>query len=154
MGITCAFSDFCFYSSRVKFSDGTPEVTFIDQEKFIRQLSDLYPIHQIVTRLAIEYFLVQQGLGLAKTSWLKSLGAGLWEFRIGPSIKGVLKKVSKENLKEVPNSKILIRVFVSFKDGRILLISCYDKLRNGGGTRQEKAIKAARLMLLIYQGRS
>lgn len=133
--------------------DSSSNVLFVDKDKFFSQMGNLSSTHQIITRLAIEHLLAIEGLSLAQTSWLKSLGSGLWELRIGPSTNSVLKKVADAPIPKTAESKILVRVFVSFKENEIILISCFDKLRHGGGKRHDKAIGNARSMLLQYLGR-
>lgn len=132
----------------------SPKVVFIDESTFIKHIKDLRSVHQLITQLAIEHVLASDGLALAKTQWLKSLGSGLWEFRIGPSINSVLKYALAEPTGQQGNLKILVRVFVAFKDDEIILISCFDKLRHGGGKRQSKAIDEARSLLLNYRRKS
>ncbi len=90
-------------------------------------------------------------MGLASSHWLKPLGAGLWEFRIGRNMKGVLKSEGVELSSAVTNRKILIRVFCSFEQDGILLLGCYNKLRSGGGRAQNLAINKARALLLTYR---
>lgn len=79
------------------------------------------------------------------------LGNGLWEFRIGRNMKGVLKSQGVELSSDVTNRKILIRIFCSFEQDGILLLGCYNKLRSGGGRAQNVAINKARALLLTYR---
>jgi hypothetical protein len=131
-----------------------PKVVFVDENAFIKQMQSLSSVHQLITQGAIEHVLAADGLALAKTPWLKSLGAGLWEFRIGSSLSSVLKKALAEPIGHRGNIKILVRVFVAFRGEQIILISCFDKLPHGGGKRQNKAITEARSLLLSYRRKS
>jgi hypothetical protein len=90
-------------------------------------------------------------MDLAGGHWLMPLGNGLWEFRIGRNMKGVLKSQGVELSSDVTNRKILIRIFCSFEQDGILLLGCYNKLRSGGGRAQNVAINKARALLLTYR---
>lgn len=125
-------------------------ITFADAKLFESQVRDLSSIEQAVVLVAIEQILIKDRLALASGPWLKSLGSGLWEFRIGGSYKAVVSRARLESFPDVPNFKILIRVFCGFQAKNILLISCYDKRRNGGGKRQDEAIRRARQLRLQY----
>lgn len=121
---------------------------------FSNQLENLRDPIRVVVLVAIETILLDQGLELAKSNWLKHVGGGVWEFRIGKSVKAIYSKAGFSSNKHVPNFSLLIRVFCGFEDGVIVLLGCYDKQRFSSGKRQSAAIDAAKQELLTYRRRS
>jgi len=119
--------------------------------EYLRQEADLPVLTQQVVRLLVLNILIIGGPALAKTSWLKPLGQGLWEFRIGGSVHSVLKKAGVESTTNFGNQKLLIRVFCAFEAERVLLIGCYNKLKLGGGRAQSLAITRARKVFLTFR---
>lgn len=76
--------------------------------EYLRQEEKLpVPIQQVV-RLLVINLLVSEGILLAKSSWLKPLGQGLWEFRIGGSVSSALKRAGVENSTSFGNQKLLV----------------------------------------------
>lgn len=120
-------------------------------EEYLRQLKTLSPEDQSLVRLLVLEILGVKGMGLARSHWLKPLGAGLWEFRIGRNLKGILKSEGIEFASSLANRKILIRVFCSFEKDGILFLGCFNKLRSGGGRAQNLAINKAKALLLTYR---
>lgn len=119
--------------------------------EYLRQEEKLpVPIQQVV-RLLVINLLVSEGILLAKSSWLKPLGQGLWEFRIGGSVSLALKRAGVENSTSFGNQKLLVRVFCAFEPEGVLLIGCYNKLKFGGGRSQSAAISRARKVLLTFR---
>jgi len=119
--------------------------------EYLRQEEDLpVPIQQVV-RLLVINILVVGGPALAKTSWLKPLGQGLWEFRIGGNVYSVLRKAGVQSTSRFGNQKLLIRVFCAFESDVVLLIGCYNKLKFGGGRPLSLAITRARKVLLTFR---
>ena len=125
-------------------------ITFADAKLFESEVRALSNMEQAVALIAIERILIKERLALANGPWLRSPGSGLWEFRIGGSYKAVVSRARLKSIPDVPNFKILIRVFCSFQSKNILLISCYDKKRHGGGKKQDEAIRRARQLRLHY----
>lgn len=115
-------------------------------------MKNLPPRTRVVVEAAMQEILARKGLGLATGSWLRSLGSGLWEFRIGKSFKAVFSKSGIPNPSSETNEPILIRVFCSFENEEILLLGIYDKQRNGPGRKQDQAIEKARKQLLQFKG--
>jgi len=70
----------------------------VDRASFTREMKNLPPSSRAVAEVAIQRILARQGLTLATGNWLRSLGSGLWEFRIGKSFKAVFSK------SEIPSS--------------------------------------------------
>jgi hypothetical protein len=119
--------------------------------EYLRQEQDIPVLIQQVVRLLVLNILIGGGPALAKTSWLKPLGQGLWEFRIGGNVDSVLKRAGVESSSRLGSQKLLIRVFCAFEADGILLIGCYNKLRFGGGRPQSLAITRARKVLLTFR---
>jgi len=133
-------------------SESSPElqICFADPVAFKNQVESLNAIHQLLLLRALKDILGRQGFALARTTWLKSLGGSLWEFRIGPSSKAVESKAGLLSDENVPQIKVLLRVFCSFQKNQIVIHGCYDKQRYGAGKRQNAAIRRARESLLTF----
>jgi hypothetical protein len=119
--------------------------------EYLRQEEDLPVLIQQVVRLLVINLLVVGGPALAKTTWLKPLGQGLWEFRIGGNVNSVLKRAGVQSTTSFGYQKLLIRVFCAFDPEGVLLIGCYNKLKFGGGRPQSLAITRARKVLLTFR---
>jgi hypothetical protein len=134
-------------------SESSPElqIRFADPVAFKNQVESLNPIHQDLVLRSLKEILGAQGLELARSTWLKSLGGSLWEFRIGPSSKAVESKAGLLSDENVPQTKVLLRVFCSFQKNQIVIHGCYDKQRYGSGKRQNAAIRRARESLLTLK---
>jgi hypothetical protein len=126
-------------------------LTYCDETKFFRAVNDLPSDSRYVLKVALESILLAERMELASGPWLKSLGGGLWEFRIGPSLKAVFSKANVSSPLSVPNTRILIRVYCTFRNRQILLIGLFDKQRYGSGKRQAKSIENVRKQLLTFQ---
>jgi hypothetical protein len=126
-------------------------ITYFDEERFVRSVKELPQDAQVVIKIAMKYILTPQGFSLARTPWLKSLGGGLWEFRIGPSAKAVVSKAGDPRARLVQNSKILIRVYCTFTNEQIAVFGIFDKQRHGSGSKQSKSIALARKQLLTFK---
>jgi len=134
-------------------SESSPElqICFADPVAFKNQVESLNSIHQLLLLRALKDILGRQGFALARTTWLKSLGGSLWEFRIGPSSKAIESKAGLLSDENVPQTKVLLRVFCSFQKSQIVIHGCYDKQRFGSGKRQNAAIRRARESLLTFK---
>jgi hypothetical protein len=126
----------------------------VEISAFSNQLDDLRDPVRVVVMVAIENILLEQGMGLANGNWLKYVGGGVWEFRIGKSVKAVHSKAGFPSNKQLSNFSLLIRIFCGFEDGVVVLLGCYDKQRFSSGNRQSAAIDAAKQKLLTYRRRS
>jgi hypothetical protein len=127
------------------------EIRFADPESFKNQVASLSAIHQDLLLRSLKEILGAQGLALARSTWLKSLGGSLWEFRIGPSSKAVESKAGVPPGETMPQTKVLLRVFCSFQKQQIIIHGCFDKQRYGPGKRQDAAIRRARESLLTFK---
>lgn len=122
----------------------------IEGPAFGKQLDQLRPELQLLTKLALTEILAKEGLSLASSTWLRFVGDGIWEFRIGRSLKAVYFKAGIEEFSST-NVKVLLRIFCNFDGNRILLLGCYDKQRHSEGRRQARAIRAAKEELLTLK---
>ena len=95
------------------------------------------------------------GITLASAAWLKSLGKGLYEFRIRHSaseIKSMYKAVNKGL--EGGAEAILLRIFVAFEGEKlIVLLGAYDKGKNDKEGFQQAQIEIARKRLRDWKRR-
>jgi hypothetical protein len=80
---------------------------------------------------ALRLVLSERGLDLARTEWLKPLGAGLHEFRVRHDEDEIRQMFGSQESRTHPRERILLRVFVHLHGWRvILLLGGYDKGRN------------------------
>ena len=117
----------------------------------MRQEKDLPKDVQVIVRSLVVEVLLKNRMELAKSHWLKPLGLGLWEFRIGRNLKSALKSTGVALPSGITNRRILIRVFCAFEGEHTLLLGCYNKLRFGGDRAQNLAINRARDLLLTIK---
>jgi hypothetical protein len=129
----------------------SPQKSLLYSKEFLRQEKELPSEVQVVVRGLLLEVLALEGLSLASGTLLKALGRGLWEFRIGRNLKSVLKAAGVALPHNARNRKVLVRVFCSFEDEGILLLGCFDKLRNGSDRAQNIAIQNARSLLLTFR---
>jgi len=124
----------------------------VEGSNFTREMKNLHPNTRVVVELAVQEILARDGMNLVAGNWLKGLGSGLWEFRIGKSFKSVFSKSGISNPAGMSNEAILIRVFCTFEDREIPILGLYDKQRRGPGRQQDQAIQNARKALLQFKG--
>jgi hypothetical protein len=129
----------------------SPQKSLLYSKEFLRQEKELPPEVQVVVRGLLLEVLALEGMSLASGTLLKALGSGLWEFRIGRNLKSVLKAAGIALPRNSRNRKIVVRVFCSFEDEGVLLLGCFDKLRNGSDRAQNIAIQNARSLLLTFR---
>lgn len=132
--------------------DGSVKV--LESPRYRKQFAGLREPVQAIVEVAIQTILMEQGIALATGNWLKYIGDGVWEFRVGKSVKAVYSKAGFPLSDRMPDFYLLIRVFCAFEAGVIVLLGCYDKQRFSGGKRQLAAIAAAKNELLTFRGRS
>jgi hypothetical protein len=129
----------------------SPQKSLLYSKEFLRQEKELPPEVQVVVRGLLLEVLALEGMSLASGTLLKALGSGLWEFRIGRNLKSVLKAAGIALPRNSRNRKIVVRVFCSFEDEGVLLLGCFDKLRNGSDRAQNIAIQNARSLMLTFR---
>lgn len=97
-----------------------------DLENFLASLNPNQEASVVLFLLEVQKF---PRLSDAPRSWIRPLGAGLFEFRIR-------------------DENVLIRIFFSYKQGRIvLLLGGYDKGADSSSKRQQREISLARKRL-------
>lgn len=118
---------------------------------FMRELT---PTKRRAIGVAINEYLAHLGVNVVETEFGKSLGEGLYEFRLDQNAEEVLRKRGKEARPEKEEEKILLRVFFH-PYGRkiILLLSGYDKAEDTSKHRQDGEIAEARKLLRQWHER-
>jgi len=120
--------------------------------KWIDRLSDQKAEAVIV---ALQEVLAVNGINLASGAWLKSLGSGLYEFRIRHSkneIQGMYKAANRGLVGGA--EAILLRIFVAFEGQKlIVLLGGYDKGKNDKQSFQQAQIEIARKRLRDWKRR-
>lgn len=114
--------------------------------KFIKSLDSET---QAIALAAIEVVLARDGIAICASDWGKSLGSGLYEFRIRKnlrSIQGV--SAASTGLELAKTQKPLLRIFCTFhKNQVIILFHGYDKKRDPSAKRQQREIANAKKLL-------
>jgi hypothetical protein len=103
--------------------------------------------------ICVEEVLARQGNNVCATSWGKSLGGGLYEFRIRKSIAVVCKEANIP-IPDFPNAKksTLLRVFFAVEGSKIIVLLCaYEKGKDSSTRRQQREIARARKYLLEHR---
>ena len=113
------------------------------QHWFLRKLSRT---QQFVARHAIAETLVELVSDGRRNSAIRSLGSGLFEFRLSISQRELLNLTRNfQNIPRVDISKVLLRIFYTLgSDKTIVILSGYDKLGNSHKRNQQKEIERAR----------
>jgi hypothetical protein len=128
------------------------EIELADPATFSRGLKKLSKPNALVTYEAIRNLLAVEGVALASELWLKSLGGGLWEFRVGRTTSAVLSRIKSAEELDLSHGKLLIRVFCAFPRGKLLLLlSLYDKGREPSPKKQQSEIAKARKLLTKWE---
>jgi len=68
-----------------------PNLRPIYTRDYVNQLRRLTPEVMAIVEALVDRLLLEQGMSLTSGNWLKPLGDGLWEFRIGQSFKSALR---------------------------------------------------------------
>lgn len=121
-------------------------------EKWIDGLNDQKAEAVLVS---LKEVLAVNGITLTSGAWLKSLGKGLYEFRIRHSASEIqaMYKVANKGLVGGAEA-ILLRVFVSFEGERVIvLLGAYDKGKNDKQGFQQAQIEIARKRLRDWKRR-
>lgn len=120
-------------------------VDYEDGGKFEAFFNSLEAYEQAVVTAAIENVLERMGIDICSGSWGKSLGDGLYEFRINTSLAVLMKDVPDYDESPGDDQKILVRIFCAFHGKKIVLLHHgYNKGKDPSVRRQQKEIKVAR----------
>lgn len=105
--------------------------------------------------VALKEVLAVNGINLTSGAWLKSLGSGLYEFRIRHSSSEIqaMYKVANKGL-VARAEEILLRIFVAFEGEKIIvLLGAYDKGKKDKKSFQQAQIEIARKRLRDWKRR-
>lgn len=121
-------------------------------ERFIDDLSDF---KFVALDTGISRVLAARGIGLVGTEWLRALGQGLHEFRVRHDADEIARMFGSDPPRlAAPREKVLLRVFVHFYGGKVvLLLGGYDKGRFPKKRRQQREIAQARKLLTQFRER-
>ena len=124
----------------------------IPVERWIDGLSEQKAEAVIV---ALQEVLAVNGINLTSGAWLKSLGSGLYEFRIRHSASEIQSMYKIANRGLVPRAEeILLRIFVAFEGEKIIfLLGAYDKGKRDKKSFQQTQIEVARKRLKEWKRR-
>jgi hypothetical protein len=105
--------------------------------------------------VALKEVLAINGIMLASGRWLKSVGGGLYEFRIRHSVSQIQDMYQIANKSLVGGTEaILLRIFVAFAGEKtIVLLGAYDKGKNDKAGFQQNQIGVARKRLREWKHR-
>lgn len=94
---------------------------------------------------ALEHILQTYGIDICASEWGKSLGDGLYEFRVRKSLRTILTAAGISSETPGNDRKVLIRVFCTFHGEEIVLLyHGYNKKIDPSPKRQQREIKKAR----------
>jgi hypothetical protein len=112
-------------------------------------LRALDPVAQITLTTAIRVILAKQGNQVCETEWGKSLGKGLYEFRVRRTLATICRTYNVAVPAGVDlDQAVLLRAFFAVESQRVvLLLSCYDKGKDATERRQNREIRKARKLL-------
>ena len=117
---------------------------------YTRQL-DKY--EQAVLDAAIEFVLEVHGIAICKSEFGKSLGDGLYEFRVRQSLNAIRRYADPTTTPDPGADKtVLLRVFVTFSGNKaVVLFHGLNKGKDSNEKRQQAEIKRARKLLRAYK---
>ena len=104
---------------------------------------------------ALQEVLAVSGINLTSGAWLKSIGRGLYEFRIRHSASEIqaMYKVVNKGLAGGAEA-VLLRIFVAFEGEKVIvLLGAYDKGKNDKQGFQQAQIEVARKRLREWKRR-
>jgi hypothetical protein len=135
------------------------EIEFYEEDgrqPFRRFLDGLDLIKRLAMVAAIEQVLTKQGVDVCRSSWGKTLGQGLFEFRVRHTAAEIRGMFGGDPLgpgdHERPPGKILLRAFChAYGDRIVLLLGGYDKGVDSSKRRQQEEIKIARKRLRAFK---
>ena len=108
----------------------------------------LTPAKRRAIGVAITEVLAFEGPNVAAGNWGRSLGRGLYEFRLDQDAEQVLRRKGKKARPEKESVSILLRVFFHVHgDKVVLLLGGYDKGERPSKRHQQAEIDAARSLL-------
>jgi hypothetical protein len=122
-------------------------VDFAEGSEFLEKVNQMQEADKRLVLLAVERILPSNRETLLADSWLKDLGAGLYELRVGPTRFKAAKRAG-DDLSEIVNATLLFRIFCAYEfDGYVTVLGCYDKTTDRRRERQKEEIDFARKQL-------
>jgi hypothetical protein len=127
------------------------------RQPFRRFLDGLDLTKRLAMIAAIEQILAKQGSAVCNSSWGKSLGKGLFEFRVRHTATEIRRMFNGDpspgpHDQEGPPGKVVLRAFChAYGDQIVLLLGGYDKGEDASAKRQQKEIQTARKRLIAFQ---
>jgi hypothetical protein len=126
----------------------------VGREPALAFMQSLAPLKRRAIGVALNEFLRYLGPEVVRTDFGKSLGGGLYEFRVDQDAEQILRKAGKDPRPEPEEGKILLRVFFHPHGNKlILLLSGYDKGEHPSKTYQNAQIEEARRLLSRWKER-
>lgn len=124
-------------------------IRFAFFDDFSKFMSTLHPNDQDIVMTAIELILRPYGKALIDEGWLKDLGGGLFEFRVGPTRRKIRRRTN-QNLDNFFDADLLVRIFCLFDtETEIVILHSYDKTIDRSRSTQKSEISIARELLLL-----
>lgn len=127
------------------------------REPCLEFIEGLSTAKKLAVRAALVNILGRQGPNVCESEFGKSLGGGLYEFRLRHHEAEVLARVRPDlakRVEEAEKEKILLRVFFHpHGDKLILLLGGYDKGKDPSEKRQQREIDDARKALKAWKER-
>lgn len=130
-----------------------PFTTEVWEPEFPRWYRSLPEYEQAVLDAAIEHILERFGPDICKSEYGKSLGEGLYEFRVRQSLQAILKRAGSDfSASQTAHRPVLLRVFCTFYGERVvLLLHGLNKGEDSSGKRQDREIATARNLLKKFK---
>jgi hypothetical protein len=126
----------------------------LGREPALAFMQSLSPVKRRAIGVVLNEFLCHLGPDVVRTDFGKSLGGGLYEFRVDQDAEQILHKAGKDPRPEPAEGKILLRVFFHPHGKKlILLLSGYDKGERTSKVHQNAQIEEARRLLSRWKER-
>jgi hypothetical protein len=126
------------------------DIVLPDASGFSKFVKSLSPAKQRTLEVSIDKILLVHGTDLIDGDLIKTLGGGVYEYRVGPNTTRMMNKALESAV--VPHQKIALRVFLSFERNRVIvLLGSYDKGAHDSKSKQQSEIKKARRILGAWQ---
>lgn len=129
-------------------------IEIFDPRSIERLMKGLTDYERTVLQAAVDLVLARRGISVCESSWGKSLGGGLFEFRVRKSLHALHSETGRAHSIRTPGDdrEVLLRLFCTFYGTKIvLLLSGYDKRSDASRRRQQAEIAHARRLLKSWQ---
>ena len=136
------------------------EIEFYEEdgdEPVLRWMRDeLSPSERRALGLAMRHYLQKEGTGVCRGRWGKSVGDGVYEFRLDENLKTLCKHLGLSYKKTGPEDTqgVLFRVFFhQYDDKVLLLLNGYDKGKSPSAREQQRQIALAKARLRKWKAK-